>query len=341
MKASKKKKRNKNTVPRIMLITLASIAVLVADVFCVSILQKHMNSDTALSAYLDSSNTIVEYTKAMRGNIYDRNGNVIAQDARTYNIVCILDENRPSIDGEITYVKDREHTAEVLSRILMIDYDKVLSLLNQDVYQTELGNAGRNLSRNVKEQIEAEEVPGIEFTDSIQRLYPNHTFASNLIGYAIGDENGSTVGQMGLELYLDSYLSGKDGKRVYQVDKNGYVLPGMREETISSVNGNDVYLTLDAGIQQALEAAFRQTAEQFEATSVWGGAMEIRTGKVIAWGQYPSFDPNSLENITNYNNIGSQSAYEPGSTMKTFAWAAAINEGSYNGSDLADGNEFC
>lgn len=341
MKASKKKKRNKNTVPRIMFITLASIAVLVADVFCVSILQKHMNSGTDLSAYVDSSNTIVEYTKAMRGNIYDRNGNVIAQDARTYNIVCILDENRPSIDGEITYVKDREHTAEVLSRILMIDYDKVLSLLNQDVYQTELGNAGRNLSRNVKEQIEAEKLPGIEFTDSIQRLYPNHTFASNLIGYAIGDENGSTVGQMGLELYLNSYLSGKDGKRVYQVDKNGYVLPGMREETISSVNGNDVYLTLDAGIQQALEAAFRQTAEQFEATSVWGGAMEIRTGKVIAWGQYPSFDPNSLENITNYNNIGSQSAYEPGSTMKTFAWAAAINEGSYNGSDLADGNEFC
>lgn len=338
---NKRKKRRAKTVSRIMIITLVTIMLLVADVFCVAIGKVHPNSQTDLSPYVDSSNTVVEYTKAMRGNLYDRNGNVIAQDAKTYNIVCILDENRPSIDGEITYVKDKEATASALSKILLIDYDKVLALLSQDIYQTELGSAGRNLSKNTKDEIEALELPGIEFTDSIQRLYPNHTFASNLIGYAIADENGSTVGQMGLELYLDSYLAGQDGKRVYQVDKNGYVLPGMKEETVSAINGNDVYLTLDAGIQQALETAFKETEQKFNATSVWGGVMEIDTGKVIAWGQSPSFDPNSLENITNYNNIGSQSAFEPGSTMKTFDWAAAINEGKYDGSALADGNEFC
>ncbi len=314
---NKRKKRRTKTVSRIMIITLVTIMLLVADVFCVAIEKVHPNSQTDLSPYVDSSNTVVEYTKAMRGNLYDRNGNVIAQDAKTYNIVCILDENRPSIDGEITYVKDKEATASALSKILLIDYDKVLALLSQDIYQTELGSAGRNLSKNTKDEIEALELPGIEFTDSIQRLYPNHTFASNLIGYAIADENGSTVGQMGLELYLDSYLAGQDGKRVYQVDKNGYVLPGMKEETVSAINGNDVYLTLDAGIQQALETAFKETEQKFNATSVWGGVMEIDTGKVIAWGQSPSFDPNSLENITNYNNIGSQSAFEPGSTMKT------------------------
>ena len=338
---NKRKKRRTKTVSRIMIITLVTIMLLVADVFCVAIGKVHPNSQTDLSPYVDSSNTVVEYTKAMRGNLYDRNGNVIAQDAKTYNIVCILDENRPSIDGEITYVKDKEATASALSKILLIDYDKVLALLSQDIYQTELGSAGRNLSKNTKDEIEALELPGIEFTDSIQRLYPNHTFASNLIGYAIADENGSTVGQMGLELYLDSYLAGQDGKRVYQVDKNGYVLPGMKEETVSAINGNDVYLTLDAGIQQALETAFKETEQKFNATSVWGGVMEIDTGKVIAWGQSPSFDPNSLENITNYNNIGSQSAFEPGSTMKTFDWAAALNEGKYDGSALADGNEFC
>ena len=338
---NKRKKRRTKTVSRIMIITLVTIMLLVADVFCVAIGKVHPNSQTDLSPYVDSSNTVVEYTKAMRGNLYDRNGNVIAQDAKTYNIVCILDENRPSIDGEITYVKDKEATASALSKILLIDYDKVLALLSQDIYQTELGSAGRNLSKNTKDEIEALELPGIEFTDSIQRLYPNHTFASNLIGYAVADENGSTVGQMGLELYLDSYLAGQDGKRVYQVDKNGYVLPGMKEETVSAINGNDVYLTLDAGIQQALETAFKETEQKFNATSVWGGVMEIDTGKVIAWGQSPSFDPNSLDNITNYNNIGSQSAFEPGSTMKTFDWAAAINEGKYDGSALADGNEFC
>ena len=342
MKKNRKRIRRKpKTVSTIMIVTLVTIMLLVTDVFCVAIGKTHPNSGADLNLYVDSSNTVVDYTKAMRGNLYDRNGNVIAQDTRTYNIVCILDESRPSIDGEISYVKDKETTASALSKILMIDYDKVLALLNQDVYQTELGNAGRNLSKNTKDEIEALQLPGIEFTDSIQRLYPNHTFASNLIGYAIADESGSTVGQMGLELYLDSYLSGQDGKRVYQVDKNGYVLPGMKEENVSAVNGNDVYLTLDVSIQQALETAFKETEEKFNATSVWGGVMELDTGKVVAWGQSPSFDPNSLENITNYNNIGSQSAYEPGSTMKTFVWAAAINEGKYDGSALADGNEFC
>ena len=342
MKKNRKRIRRKpKTVSTIMIVTLVTIMLLVTDVFCVAIGKTHPNSGTDLNLYVDSSNTVVDYTKAMRGNLYDRNGNVIAQDTRTYNIICILDESRPSIDGEISYVKDKETTASALSKILMIDYDKVLALLNQDVYQTELGNAGRNLSKNTKDEIEALQLPGIEFTDSIQRLYPNHTFASNLIGYAIADESGSTVGQMGLELYLDSYLSGQDGKRVYQVDKNGYVLPGMKEENVSAVNGNDVYLTLDVSIQQALETAFKETEEKFNATSVWGGVMELDTGKVVAWGQSPSFDPNSLENITNYNNIGSQSAYEPGSTMKTFVWAAAINEGKYDGSALADGNEFC
>ena len=342
MKKNRKRIRRKpKTVSTIMIVTLVTIMLLVTDVFCVAIGKTHPNSGTDLNLYVDSSNTVVDYTKAMRGNLYDRNGNVIAQDTRTYNIICILDESRPSIDGEISYVKDKETTASALSKILMIDYDKVLALLNQDVYQTELGNAGRNLSKNTKDEIEALQLPGIEFTDSIQRLYPNHTFASNLIGYAIADESGSTVGQMGLELYLDSYLSGQDGKRVYQVDKNGYVLPGMKEENVSAVNGNDVYLTLDVSIQQALETAFKETEEKFNAPSVWGGVMELDTGKVVAWGQSPSFDPNSLENITNYNNIGSQSAYEPGSTMKTFVWAAAINEGKYDGSALADGNEFC
>lgn len=335
------KKRKPSIITKIMVVTLVAIGILVTDVFYVSVEKKHMNSGTDLSAYVDNANTVVETTKALRGNIYDRNGNVIAQDTRAYNIVCILDKNRPSIGGGVTYVKDKEHTAEVLSNILLIDYDKVLSLLNQDVYQTELGNSGRNLSKSVKDEIEEQNLPGIEFTDSIERIYPNHSLASNLIGYAIADETGSTIGQMGLELYLDSYLSGQDGKRTYQVDKNGYVLPGMKEDVVSTVNGDDVYLTIDTGIQQSLEAAFQQTAATFHATSVWGGAMEIKTGKVIAWGQYPSFDPNNLDNITNYNNIGSQSAYEPGSTMKTFDWAAAINEGKYNSSDLADGNEFC
>lgn len=337
----KKRKRKNYAVRNIIIVTLVLMVIISSNVFLVSVGQLHFLSGTDLSVYADNQNVVTETEQALRGEILDRNGNVIAQDNKTYNIVCILDSSRPSVGDDVAYVKDKEHTAEVLSSILKMDKQKILDYLSQDKYQTELGLGGRNLSKSVKDEIEATDLTGIEFTDSIQRVYPNNVFASNLIGYAQSDENGDTVGKMGLELYLDSYLKGTDGYSSYQVDKDGYVLPGMKEETVSAVNGNNVYLTLDSGIQSALEQSFQITEETFNADRAWGGAMEISTGKVIAWGQTPSYNPNTLEDIEDYTNIGAQTPYEPGSTLKTFTWAAAINEGVYDGGATADGNEFC
>ncbi|MDD7681255.1 MAG: penicillin-binding protein, partial [Stecheria intestinalis] len=307
-----KKNRGDRAVRSIFLLALAVMILLAADVFFVAIEKKHLRSVTDLSAYADSDNLRTEVTKAMRGNIYASDGTVIAEDSRTYNIICILDSSRPSVGDTISYVQDKEGTAEQLSKILKIDYDTCLNYLNQDVYQTELGTAGRNLSESVKDEIEALNLPGIEFTNSIKRVYPLGQFASNLIGFAQSDENGSVVGKMGAELYLNSYLTGTDGYRTYQADKNGYILPGMKEDTQAAVNGNDVYTTLNVSIQQALEDSFQMTEDTFGAIRIWGAVMEISTGKILAWGQYPSFDPNTLD-ITDYNNYGSQLPYEPGS----------------------------
>jgi penicillin-binding protein 2B len=67
-------------------------------------------------------------------------------------------------------------------------------------------------------------------------------------------------------------------------------LPGMKEETVSAVNGDNVYLTLDAGIQEQLEDSMNQTFKTSHgADRVWGAVMEISTGKIVAWGQSPSF----------------------------------------------------
>ena len=339
-------KRITNPVGRITLVTMVAMALIVTDVFFVSVRKVHLRSGTDLRAYAEDANTVKEDILASRGTIYDRNGNIIAQDVRTYNIVCILDSSRPNEGDKPAYVQDREKTAETLAPILKMDKQKILDYLSQGdngKYQTELGSEGRNLSKEVKEQIEATGLPGIEFTDSVERDYPYGQFASNLIGYADQDEDGkSTVGRMGLELILNSYLQGKDGYRLYQVDKNGYSLPGMKEEHVSAINGRNVYLTLDSTIQQQLENSLQQTSTLFPNVSrAWGAVMEIKTGKIIGWGQYPSFDPNTREEIKEYNNIGAQLPYEAGSTMKSFVWAAAINEGKYNGTDTTNGDDYC
>ena len=336
-----KRAKNNSSVREIFIVTLAVMILLASNVFFVTIAKVHLRSQTDLSAYADSANYVTEVSKALRGNIYDRNGDLIAQDSRTYNIVCILDPNRPAIEGTIAYVKDKEGTAKILADVLRTDYETILGFLKQDVYQTELGTAGRKLSKSVKDEIDSYHLPGIEFTDSIQRVYPMGQFASNLIGYAQSDETGSTVGQMGLELILDSYLAGTDGYRTYQADENGYTLPGMQDTVVSAINGDNVQLTIDTGIQLALEESFKQTEKQFSVNRAWGGAMEVKTGKVIAWGQSTSFDPNTLDEINDFLNIGAQLPYEPGSTMKTFVWAATINEGKYDENMYTDGNTFC
>ncbi|MCR5230649.1 MAG: penicillin-binding protein [Solobacterium sp.] len=333
------KNRSNRSVLLIFTAALVVMAMLAADVFLVTIAKVHLRSGTDLSAYADSANTVREITKAMRGNIYTSDGSVIAEDSRTYNIVCILDENRPSLENEITYVKDKEYTAEQLSRILRMDYDTCLNYLSQDIYQTELGTAGRNISESTKKEIEELELPGIEFTDSIRRLYPMGQFASNLIGFAQSDETGSTVGKMGTELYLNDYLAGSDGYRIYQADKNGFILPGMKEERVSAVNGYNVRTTIDEDIQSAMEESFGMTVDLFNPSRIWSAVMDIDTGKILGWGQYPSFDANTLD-IVDYNNYGTQIPYEPGSTMKTFTYAAAINEGVYDGSAEVYGGPF-
>ena len=334
-------KRRKNFILQfIFTSTLVVMLILAANVFLVSVVKLHARSNTSLKDYADSANTHVEITKANRGYIYDRSGNIIAQDNRTYNIICILDPSRPSVKGTVSHVDDAKYTAQVLSTILKTSEEYIYNFLIKDVYQTELGTAGRNLSRETMELIKSYKLPGIEFESSVKRSYPLGVFAPYLVGFAQSDETGSTIGKMGAEYYLDKYLRGTDGTRIYQADKNGYILPGMRENVTSAINGANVYLTLDKELQESLEQTFVLTNEQFNADRIWGAVMEVDTGKILSWGQYPSFDPNELD-ITDYNNYGAQLPFEPGSTFKTFAWAAAINEGAYEDRPLVYSGPYC
>ena len=334
-------KRKKNNIVLIIFIsTLVVMTVLATNVFLVSVIKLHARSNTSLKDYADSANTHVEITKANRGFIYDRSGNIIAQDNRTYNIICILDPNRPSVKGTVSHVQDARYTAQVLATILNTNEETIYNFLIKDVYQTELGTVGRNLSRETMELIKSYKLPGIEFESSVKRSYPLGVFAPYLVGFAQSDETGSTIGRMGAEYYLDEYLRGLDGTRIYQADKNGYILPGMRENVTNAINGSNVYLTLDKELQESLEQTFVLTNEQFNADRIWGSVMEVDTGKILSWGQYPSFDPNALD-ITDYNNYGAQLPFEPGSTFKTFAWAAAINEGVYENRPEVYSGPFC
>jgi penicillin-binding protein 2B len=309
------------------------------NVFVVSIVGYHVHSAKDIKAESANIHVSTKSLLAKRGNILDINGNVIVHDVISYTLIAYLDSER-MVGKSPRYVVDKEVTAQGLAPILGISVATIMTNLNRDAKQTEFGTKGRNLTLAQKTAIEALNLPGFEFIRTVTRNYPMKVFASHLIGFAQYDETkDGLVGKMGVEAIFDAVLSGENGYEKFRVDKNGYrMLDGNLDEAVT-VDGATIVLTLDKGIQESLEMAFDMTINTHQAELVWGSVMEIATGRILAWGHAPSFDPNNI-NIENYSNVGMQYAYEPGSTMKTFTYAAAMDIGKYVGTDTFDSNFF-
>ena len=334
-------KRSNGVLRFIYFLSLIACALVVINVFLVNVFKIHPRSLTSLDSYIQNVSMVNEPVHAKRGNIYSSTGEVVAQDEGTYDVICYLSKSRVASNNEPAYVVDPLQTSQVLATVLNADQQTIYYDLtsNPNLYQTEIGLAGKNISQAQKEQIESYNLPGIGFRSSYTRNYPEGSaFSPYLIGFAQSNEEGKLVGKMGLEEYLNSELSGKDGYHIHQQDKNGFILEGMYEETLEAENGYDVYTTLDTSIQDALVSSFEELAEG--AGNAWGSVVEVETGKILAWAQKPSFDPNKLD-IESYNNIGAQLPYEPGSVFKSIIYSAAIDLGKYEGTMDFDSSKYC
>lgn len=327
-------KKSNRTIGVIFFAFVCVFLVLCLNIVCVSVLGIHINSGTDISEYSTGVNVYKKTLKARRGYIYDRNKEIIAQDSSTYNIYAIIAE-RWNSDNSPAYVVDYEETAEVVAPYLNMTAEDFLSYLtaNPSAYQVEFGSRGRNLSQSVKDAISELKMPGIEFTENSGRIYPNGTFASHLIGFAQYDAASNKVtGRTGIEAQYDSYLSGSDGYIEYQGTSNGLQLVGTEAKIVNAENGNDIYLTIDANIQTYLENGLYETMQTFEAEAAWGAIMEVKTGKILAYAGYPTYDLNKKD-IQSYVDANLGNAFEPGSTMKPILVAAAIDSGIYDGED--------
>ena len=110
---------------------------------------------------------------------------------------------------------------------------------------------------------------------------------------------------------------------------DGSKLPGTTKVIEQAKNGKDVVLTLDSELQSTVETQLRSTMENENAKSAWCIVMEVDTGKVLAWASYPTFDQNEHKEIPSYQDAISTSTYEPGSVMKPFTYATAIDTNVY------------
>lgn len=252
-----------------------------------------------------------------RGNIYDRNYELLARSVDAYSIHVIPSSSR-----------DHRQAAEQLALYVDLSADEIEArFLEQEESQTNFWLT-RKLSYEAAAKIRELNIPGIRLITRPQRFYPQGSLAAHVLGIAGIDNQGLE----GLEYHYDEYLSGTPGTMQVEKDAVQRRIPGGYESLIPPVNGHDLVLTLDSVIQYIAEKELKSavTASESEAGVIL--IMRPKTGEILANAVYPTFDPNNYQSYpTTYRrNIALTDLYEPGSTFKIFTAAAAIDLGIAN-----------
>ena len=257
---------------------------------------------------------------ADRGEILDRSGKVLATNGNVYKVV-VWPKNIPE--------SDRERTATELSKLLGMDYDTVLKRCSSTKYQEIV--LKRQIDSATRDAVNALKLgSGVGTAADSKRYYPMGSLFSQMLGFT----NVDNVGQAGLELSLNEYLAGKDGKRIAETDSSGNLLAYGQTELIDPVNGLQVRLTCDSIIEGYLENALKEALEANNAKRAMGIVMDCTNGAILALSSQPDYDPNDpprsdLELLAELSrNRIVTDVYEPGSTFKIITLAAALDSGA-------------
>ena len=254
---------------------------------------------------------------ADRGEIYDRNGKVLATNITTTSLVLIPNQ-----------IQNKEEVAEKLSKILNSDYEDMLAHVSKKTSIERVHPEGRQLSYDIASKIDELGYDGVYLVKESKRYYPYGSVLSHVLGY-VGIDN---QGLSGLELTYDDYLTGKNGAIKYFSDGKGNRLE-LSEVYEEPQDGIDLQLTIDLDIQLAAERELDNIMSKYTPEHALILAMDPDTGEVLAMASRPNFDPNNYQDYTTETinqNLPIWMTYEPGSTFKIMTLATSLEEQTVN-----------
>ena len=250
-------------------------------------------------------------TSGKRGSIYDRNGREMAVSIEVTSIAAYP-----------ARIEDIQATAQALAGKLNLSAPKIrhkLSLKKNFVWIKRQTTAKE--TRTVKNL----KLPGIEFIQEYNRYYPNTNLAAQALGFAGLDGEGLE----GLEFYYNRQLSGPGSQSKVFTDAlgNGY---RTEYQPVTDTSGHNLVLTIDGNIQYITENALMEAVNHYSADSAMAIVTQPRTGAVLAIAHYPTINPNSYRKFDRslWRNRTVTDPFEPGSTMKIFSAAAALEYGN-------------
>lgn len=249
--------------------------------------------------------------QSKRGDIFDRNLKELAVSVEV-----------DSVFAQPNKIESPRTVAKVLSPILGVSFAELQNKLRGEAgfvwlkRQVDLKDGQRQIIK---------EIDGIGIMKESRRYYPNRQLASNIIGFTGIDANGLE----GIERYYDSMLKGSSARFTGEKDAMGRTLVYQDLDKAVPLQGMEVELTIDKTIQYVAEKALKKAVDKHNAVGGTAIVMDPATGEILAMANQPSFDPNDIGSFRagQGKNRAVTDVYEPGSTLKLFLIAAALDEG--------------
>jgi cell division protein FtsI (penicillin-binding protein 3) len=248
---------------------------------------------------------------ANRGRVLDRNGLILASSVAAHSIWAIPED----VD------KEDPKLAQVARLLELKPADLKKNLSNEDKTFVWVK---RQVDEPVAREVEALGLKGIYLRKDYKRQYPEGEAAAHVVGFT----NVEDVGQEGVELAFNKQLSGTPGSRRVIKDRLGRVVEDVRD-AIPPVDGPDLQLSIDSKVQFFAHQKLTEAVLQHKARAGSVVVMDVQTGEVLALANYPSYNPNHRRNLTGeqLRNRALTDTFEPGSTMKPFIAALALEKG--------------
>ncbi len=280
----------------------AAFAVIAAKAIHLQVYRSNWLSQKAANQY-ERSLTI----SGKRGVIYDRNRNEMAVSIDVTSIAAY--------PGQI---KEPRSTARALARILAMDARRLQRKLEA---KKSFIWIKRQSTAKEASAVKDLDLPGIEFVTEYNRFYPNTTQAAQTLGFSGIDG----AGLEGIEFFYNQQLKGADINFTVFKDALGNGFRAGSGQT-ANTGGNNLILTIDSTIQYLAESALKEAVDQYSALSGIALVMRPSTGALLAIANYPLFNPNSYTDFDKsiWRNRALTDTFEPGSTMKIFNAAAAL-----------------
>ena len=290
----------------VLALLLAAFAVLVAR----SVYLQAMRTDF-LQEKGDARYSRVIDVPATRGRIVDRHGDALAVSTPVKSVWAIPSD---------AHLSRAEKTG--LAKLLEMDkseLDKKLADATRDFVYLK-----RQLPPETADAVAALRLPGIHQHREFRRYYPGGEVTAHVIGFTGVDD----AGQEGLELAFQQHLGGKPGSRRVIKDRLGQIVEDV-ESIRTGQDGRDLALSIDGKLQSLAYGALKAAVQQHRAKAGALVALDVRTGEILALANVPSFNPNNRARLTGaqLRNRALTDLFEPGSTLKPFTVALALETG--------------